>query len=185
MSTAVRNTHRWSRAEYDRIVDVGGFAVDTRVELLDGEIIEMSPQKSAHATAVGLVEAALRRCIDDGCHLRSQKPLALDERSEPEPDVAVVPGQLRDYAHRHPHTALLIVEVADTSLGYDQGSKARAYARNGIADYWILNLRDRVLEVYRDADHQGYAQRRLVGAGEEIEPLMSPQCVVRVDDLLP
>lgn len=185
MSTALRNAHFWTRSEYERIVDAGGLAVDTRVELLDGEIIDMSPQKSTHATAVGLVEEALRRCIDDGCHLRSQKPLALDDRSEPEPDVAVVPGQLRDYAYRHPDTARLIIEVADTSLGYDQGDKARAYARNGIVEYWILNLRDRVLEVYRDADRQGYKQRLLVGVGEEIAPLMSPRCVICVDDLLP
>lgn len=185
MSTVVRNTHTWSRAEYERIVDAGGFAADSRVELLDGAIIDMSPQKSAHATAVGLVEEALRRCITNGCHIRSQKPLALDDRSEPEPDVAVVPGQLRDYAHTHPGTALLIVEVADSSLAYDQTIKARAYARNGIADYWILNLCDRVLEVRRKADTQGYKERLQIAAGAQVVPLIAPECVIQVQDLLP
>lgn len=185
MSSAVCSAHSWSRLEYERIVEAGGFMANARVELLDGAIIDMSPQKSAHATAVGLVEEALRRCAGDGCHIRSQKPLALDAQSEPEPDVAVVPGHLRDYASGHPERALLIVEVADTSLGYDQGSKARAYARNGIADYWILNLRDRALEVYRRPDLQGYRDRRLIDEGGQVAPLMSPECVICVRDLLP
>lgn len=185
MSSGLPNAHCWSRFEYERIVDAGGFSADARVELLDGEIIDMSPQKSAHATAVGLVEDVLRGCIDEGYHIRSQKPLALDDRSEPEPDIAVVPGRLRDYADRHPDTALLIVEVADTSLAYDQVSKALAYARNGIADYWILNLRDRALEVCREADDRGYGQRRLIDARGQATPLVAPQCVIRVDDLLP
>jgi Uma2 family endonuclease len=158
---------------------------NARVELLDGEIIDMSPQRSAHATSVGLVEEALRRCIEDGCHLRSQKPLALDDQSEPEPDVAVVPGSLRDYAHRHPDSALLIVEVADTSLGYDQSSKAIAYARNRIQEYWILNLRDRALEVYRGPGLQGYREQLLLDAGGQIAPLMAPACLIPVRDLLP
>ncbi|NBC49793.1 MAG: Uma2 family endonuclease [Gammaproteobacteria bacterium] len=185
MSPALPKAHCWSRFEYERLVDAGGFSADTRVELLDGEIIDMSPQKSAHATAVGLVEEALRHCIGEGYHIRSQKPLALDDRSEPEPDIAVVRGQLRDYAGRHPDTALLIVEVADTSLAYDQGSKALAYARNGVSDYWILNLRDRALEVYRGAESQGYGQRRLIDASGQVTPLVAPQCIIRVDDLLP
>lgn len=185
MSLALHNAHHWSRTEYERLVDAGVFAVDARVELLDGAIIDMSPQKSAHATAVGLVEEALRPCMDDSCHIRSQKPLALDDRSEPEPDLAVVPGQLRDYAQGHPDTALLIVEVADTSLAYDQGTKARAYARNGIAEYWILNLRDRILEVYREVDRQGYRQRCLIDADGQIAPLIRTQCVIRVHDLMP
>lgn len=185
MSAALHNAHHWSRTEYERIVDAGGFSVDARLELLDGTIIDTSPQRSAHATAVGLIEEVLRPCMDDSRHIRSQKPLALDDRSEPEPDLAVVPGKLRDYAQSHPETALLIVEVADTSLAYDQDMKARAYARNGIAEYWILNLRDRVLEVYRDDDRQGYGQRRLIDADGQIAPLMTPECFIRVQDLLP
>ncbi len=185
MSIAARPIHSWSRTEYERIVDAGGFAPDSRVELLDGEIIDMSPQKSAHATAVGLVEDALRHCLRDGCHIRGQKPLALDDRSEPEPDVAVVPGQRRDYVSTHPRSALLIVEVADTSLGYDQTSKATAYARNGIAEYWILNLRDRVLEVHRGAGAQGYRDRRLLGPGDQVTPLTATDCAIQVNDLLP
>lgn len=185
MSTAVRRDHRWTRFEYERIVAAGGFAADARIELLDGEIIDMSPQKCSHATAVGLVEEALRLCIDGGCHIRSQKPLALDDRSEPEPDIAVVPGQLRDYAQAHPDSALLIVEVADSSLAYDQTSKAQAYARKAIPDYWIVNLRDRVLEVHREPSSAGYKERMLVVAGDRIAPRMTPDCLIPVDDLLP
>lgn len=185
MSTTQRAHHSWSRLEYERMVDAGGFAADSRVELLDGEILDIPPQKSAHATAVGLVEEALRRCVPDGCHIRSQKPLALDERSEPEPDIAVVPGQLRDYAQSHPATALLIVEVADSSLAYDRMDKARAYARNRIPEYWVLSLPDRVLEVYRGSMAQGYSDRRVIAPGGGLAPLMAPDRVVQVSDLLP
>jgi Uma2 family endonuclease len=108
------HTHRWTRAEYERIVHVGGFSPGARLELLDGEIIDVSPQKSLHASTADLVEAALRACCPDNAYLRSQKPLALDDLSEPEPDIALVPGAARDYLHRHPASALLIVEVADT-----------------------------------------------------------------------
>jgi Uma2 family endonuclease len=167
------------------MVDAGAFAADARVELLDGELLELSPRRSAHATAVGLVEEALRGCIPAGCHIRSQKPLALDERSEPEPDIAVVPGQLRDYARRHPASALLIVEVADSSLPYDQTDKARAYARNGIPEYWILNLRERVLEVCRGAAAQGYRERQSIAAAGQVAPLLAPESSIQVDDLLP
>lgn len=185
VSTPVSNVHCWSRAEYERIVDAGGFAPGVRVELLDGKIIDMSPQKSAHATAVGLVEEALRTCLPHGFHVRSQKPLALDDRSEPEPDVAVVPGRLRDYADTHPRTAVLIVEVADSSLAYDRTSKATAYARNGIGEYWVLNLRERVLEVHREPAEQGYRNRAVLGTAEQIAPLVAPGACVHIDDLLP
>lgn len=185
MTVAARNIHTWSRAEYERIVEAGGFAPDSRVELLDGEIVDMSPQKSTHATAVGLVEAALRGSFGDGFHVRSQKPLALDDQSEPEPDCAVVPGRLRDYANAHPRTAVLIVEVADTSLGYDRTDKAAAYARNGVPEYWIVNLRKRVLEVHRAPGTQGYLERRELGAAEQIAPLAAADQMVAVAEMLP
>jgi len=185
MSTPVRNLHTWSRSEYERVVESGGFAPDSRVELLDGEIVDMSPQKSAHATAVGLVEAALRGCFVEACHVRAQKPFALDDRSEPEPDVAVVRGLLRDYADAHPSSALLIVEVADSSLAFDRGNKATAYARNGIAEYWVLNLREQVLEVHRMPESMGYRERQVLERRDKIAPLAAETCGIAVADLLP
>lgn len=185
MSEPIRTLHSWSRSEYERIVDSGGFDPESRLELLDGEIIEMSPQKSVHATAVGLVEDALRQCFGGGFYVRGQKPIALDEMSEPEPDIAVVTGSIRDYTVCHPRTAVLIVEVSDTTLAFDRTRKAPAYARNGVREYWILNLRDRVLEVHREPAGESYRQRLLLGEGDIVSPLAAPDCRIDVGDLFP
>jgi Uma2 family endonuclease len=98
MSKPTYRLHRWSRNEYDRMVETGVFSPEARLELLDGEIVEMSPQKSLHASAVDLVEEVLRGGFGEGFYVRGQKPLTLDDYSEPEPDVAVVKGTIRDYA---------------------------------------------------------------------------------------
>ena len=183
---------RWTRQEYDKMVECGIFPPGERVELIDGEIIEMSPQKSGHATAIRLTEEALRLAFGAGYDVRVQMPLALDPLSEPEPDVAVVRGSPRDYRDAHPASALLVVEVADTTLSYDREQKGSLYARAGVADYWILNLSEGRLEVFRDPIAMAQARYgwiyRTVGyytAGEQVSPLAAPQAVVPVADLLP
>ena len=122
VSSMLANTsevHRWTRKQYDCMVAAGIFYPDVRVELIDGYIVDMSPQSSVHAVTVQLVEEALRLAFPKGYDVRTQMPLALDDMSEPEPDVAVVPGSPRDYLDDHPTTAVLIVEVARVSLGMD------------------------------------------------------------------
>src|SRR5215470_6855850 len=141
---------RMTRARYDRLVDAGIFGPDDRVELLDGLLVAREPQGGPHATAVGLVAAALEKTFGRGFHVREEKPIALNKSSEPEPDVAVVPGGLRDYASGHPSRPVLLVEVADSSLVLDRLRKGGLYARAGIVEYWIVNLVDQVLEVYRE-----------------------------------
>jgi len=182
---APHQAHRWSRAEYEHIVEVGGFQAGARLELLDGEIIDMTPQKSLHASAADLAEAALRACSWDGAYVRSQKPLALDALSEPEPDIAVVPGGARDYVDHHPTSALLLVEIADSSLDFDRKRKACAYARNAIPDYWIVNLRDRALEVHREPAGDAYQRVETLRVGQHISPVAVPDCSIPVADLLP
>jgi Uma2 family endonuclease len=183
---------RWSRLEYDRMIEAGVLAPEDRVELVDGEIVTMTPQKSRHATAVRLAEIALRRAFDETYDVRTQLPLALGLESEPEPDVAVVAGSPRDYRDEHPSTALLIVEVADTSLTFDRTAKASVYARAGIAEYWLLNLVDEVIEVRRgpepspDARHAWrYATTERYGARDRVAPLTRPDRDIVVADLLP
>jgi len=185
MSEPIRTLHSWSRSEYERMVDAGVFHPESRLELLDGEIIEMGPQKSPHATGTQLVEEALRRCFGPGFHLRGQMPLAIDDRSEPEPDVAVVKGSIRDFTSHHPETALLLVEVADTSLALDRMKKAAVYARNNIPEYWILNLRDRTLEVQRNPVGDAYAEQSILTADQDITPLAAPDAKIQVSELLP
>src|SRR6267142_2640558 len=169
-----------TRGRYDRLVDVGIFGPEDRVELLDGLLIAREPQGERHATVVGLVRAAL------------EKAIALDERSEPEPDVVVVPGRLRDYLTAHPSRPVLIVEVAETSLALDRLRKGGLYARAGISDYWVVNLVGEVLEVYREpvrapSGHGDwkYDSVRLLRRNAVVTPLAAPRARIRVAALLP
>lgn len=185
MRDATVDSHRWSRAEYDRAAVAGVFSVDARLELIDGEILDMTPQGSRHATAFSLVADAVQRAFGSGYYVRLQLPLALADDSEPEPDIAVVEGDVRDYRDEHPRTALLIVEVSDDSLRRDRTVKQRLYARCGVPDYWILSLADAHLEVYRDPGEDGYRTVIVRRAGETVAPLSCPAATIRVGDLLP
>jgi Uma2 family endonuclease len=183
---------RWSREEYDRMIDAGVLSPEDRVELVDGEIVTMTPQKSRHATAVRLADIAMRQAFGDQFDVRTQLPLALDPASEPEPDVAVVAGSPRDYRDAHPSTALLIVEVADASLAFDRAVKASLYARARITDFWLLNLMDEVLEVHRDPEPSTearhgwrYATIEPYRARDRVAPLARPDRFISVADLLP
>ena len=174
------------------MIDAGVFTADDQVELVDGEIVTMTPQKSRHATAVSLAEIALRAAFGEAWYVRTQLPLALDAVSEPEPDIAVVAGSPRDYRDEHPSTAFLVLEVADASLAFDRTVKAGIYARAGIADYWVLNLVDAVLEVHRRPERSTearsgwrYAVVESSRAGDRAAPLARPGHVVAVSDLLP
>ena len=158
--------HRWTRDSYEKLLDSGALGPEDRVQLIDGDILERSPEKSRHAATVELVAEALRGVFSAGYAVRVQHPLALSARSEPEPDVAVVLGSHRDYLDRHPETALLVVEVADSSLQLDQGPKLRLYAEVGIPTYWIVNLQQNVIEVYESPAGGLYRIRRLFQEGE-------------------
>ena len=181
-----------TRAKYDVLVKKGAFGPDDRVELLDGLLIVREPQGSRHAVVVDLVIAALERAFGEGYYIRGDKPVALDDVSEPEPDVAVVRGHPRDYLDAHPTTPVLIVEVADSSLAEDRLRKGGLYARAGIADYWIVNLVDNVLEVYRRPERAPsgrwgwkYGSVRLLRRNAVISPLVAPRAKIRVATLLP
>ena len=185
MTAILAPVHRWTRRQYETMVLQDIFQPGERVELIDGVIVDRSPQKSAHATAVCLVEEVLRGFFMSGHTIRTQMPLALDDASEPEPDVAVVPGKARDYARAHPTTAILVVEVADATLRLDRQAKQAVYARNGIAEYWIVNLKDDCLEVYRDPQGDQYRSRTILRRGETVTPLTHPDGLIAVADLLP
>jgi Uma2 family endonuclease len=190
MSDTAIQTRLWSREEYDRLVSAGMFHPEERLELIEGEILQRSPQGSAHATAVTLVENALRKVFSTNYVMRVQMPLALESDSEPEPDIAIVVGSPRDYRTEHPHTAELIVEVADTTLSYDRERKMKIYAYSGIPEYWILNLLDRQLEIYRQptltqAPTPSYLDHMILTAAESVSTLRYPQHPISIADLLP
>jgi Uma2 family endonuclease len=185
-TVAVR-LRKWTREEYDRLVAAGVLGEDERVQLVEGEILEMSPQSAAHATAVCLVEEALRRTLGEGFVVRVQLPLALGPESEPEPDVAVVRGGPRDYRDRHPtgEETVLVVEVAESTWRFDRERKGKVYAEAGVGEYWILSLEERVLEVYRGPGGGGYREELRYGEGDAVVPLARPEARVEVAELLP
>ena len=178
--------------EYERLIDRGIFKPGERLELLDGLLVVREPQGTPHATAIRLVTDALRAAFGAGWRVDAQLPIALDDDSEPEPDIAVVPGGARDYRRTHPTHPVLIVEIADTSLAIDRSDKAGLYARARVTDYWIVNLIDGVVEVHREpvasatASHGWrYASVVLARPPDVITPLASPHARVAVTDLLP
>lgn len=180
---------RWSVADYHRAAESGVFD-RRRVELIDGEIIEMSPQGNAHAVGIGKVDYALRTIFGSTHWIRIQMPLTLGTRDEPEPDIAVVRGTPDEYS-AHPNTALLVVEISDSTLAYDRGEKANLYAAHGIADYWIVNLADRCVEVLREptedrASPTGWrhASRKVVRPGEALSPLAVPGSSIAAASLI-
>ena len=192
MSAYPTRLRRWTRPEYARLIEAGIFQPSEPVELLGGELMVSEPQDSAHYTAIGLVEDALRGTLGPGWLIRSQGPLALGEDSEPEPDIAVTRGTRRDYRDEHPSRPALVIEVAEASLPLDREHKGSLYAQAGVADYWILDLVDRVLEVYREPREDPaarfgwrYAWTEVLSSGSSATPLVAPGARISVSDLLP
>ena len=178
--------HRWTRGEYHRMIEAG--VLDgARVELIDGEIWDMAPQKRPHFRTIRAVAEALEEVFGPDADVQQQGPVAFLDASEPEPDVAVVAGSWADYDD-HPTAAdvLLLVEVAEISLRRDRTQKAADYARAGVEDYWIVNLVQRQVEVRRRPSSDGtYADTRTYLPGESVEPRNAPGRPVVVADLLP
>jgi Uma2 family endonuclease len=182
---------RWTRAEYYRMAKAG-LLEGRRVELIRGEIVETTPQESLHATGVTLADDAVRRVFRGTFVVRVQLPLSLGLDSDPEPDIAVVAGTPRDYSGAHPSTAVLVVEVAISSVEYDRTTKASIYAEAGVQDYWIVNVPERQLEVYRDPgkvrdekQRYGYGSSRVLATTDTVSPLGFPDASPRVADFLP
>jgi Uma2 family endonuclease len=182
-------TRRWRRVEYDRLVELGMFTGE-RLELLNGLLVVREPQGSPHASSVSQVARVLERAFGPGWHAREHAPLALGDDSEPEPDVAMVPGEPHAYYAAHPSTAALVVEVADSSLRLDRRLKTELYARNRLPEYWIVNLTNATLEIYRDPQRAPsadwhYAVVEILRPAATVTPLGAPHSVVAVADLLP
>ncbi len=177
---------KFTREEYYRLIENGILREDEHVELIEGDIIQMVPASPEHVTqTLGLYEQ-IRRLFGKGYLVRIQSPLSLGE-SEPEPDIAVVRGKLSDYRHAHPTNAVLVIEVAQTSLRYDREVKASIYAKANIPEYWIIDMEHRHLEVYREPMESPdalfgstYRLRLLLRPDDTIAPLEKPNRPIKV-----
>jgi Uma2 family endonuclease len=191
MTQAPLTARRWKRVEYDRLVDLGVFEGEP-LELIGGQLIVAEPKGTYHSSAVTAADYALRAALPPGWIVRTQQPVSLDDESEPEPDLAVVPGRPGDYRYAHPERPTLAIEVADSSLQFDRQQKGSLYARAGIQDYWIVNLVARVVEIYRDpgpdaAAPYGWRYRSVVSVAPPavVAPLAFASSQIAVADLLP
>ena len=179
---------RWTKSEYDSLAEQGWFQ-DQRVQLIHGEIIQMPAHGHAHFQMLNRVGELLRGAFGPGYWVRMQGPLDLPMDSVPEPDIAVVKGTLEEY-RAHPTTALLAVEISDTTLRLDR-RKTSLYAASGIEDYWLVNMGQSQLEVYRepvaDANEEfgyRYSKPFIVKSSDVIVPIAFPQVTIRVEDII-
>jgi len=175
---------RWRREDYERLVE-SGFFDGRRIELVEGVLYQMTVQSSRHASALRKLQRELQACASAGFDVRSQMPLALVDDSMPEPDIAVVPADPDDYASGHPAMAVLVAEVTLTSLHHDRKTKRRVYARSGIPEYWIQNLKTRELEVYREPAGDTYRISTVLRLFNQVSPLFAPEASIPVERLFP
>lgn len=163
--------HLWTVDEYHRMGEAGLLANEDRVELVEGELVQMAPIGSEHAGGVGALTRLLVMAVGERAIVFVQSPVRLDERSEPEPDFAVLKPRADEYRSALPtaQDVLLIVEVADSSLAYDRGLKLELYARHGIPEVWVVNLPAREVEVFRGPQGGAYTSRARFGRSSRLE----------------
>lgn len=185
MNAAVE-VRRLSVQDYHRMAEAGIFRPEERVELLAGQVVQMAAKGVAHEAAITRTEKALRHQLGDRVLLRLQSPVQLDNYSEPEPDIAVVFPDPADYETHHPTPSEIfwLIEVADSSFRYDCEVKAPAYGKSGIAEYWVLDVNQRQLHIYRSPTAEGYQSLGILGAGDQVSPLAFPECLIAVSRLL-
>ena len=191
MDDAEVQTRKWTRVEYDRLVEAEFFRPDDRIELIGGHMVVKEPPYSPHAAAITRVHRVLSSAFGPQWLVRMQMALALDDESEPEPDLSVVPADPDDYEAGYPTTAALVVEVALSRLRFDRRHKSSLYARARIADYWIVNLPDDRLEVFRDPMPDSdatfgwrYGLTVALGREQRVTPLALPTASIAVAELL-
>jgi len=177
---APQTTRALRREEYERLVALGAFQ-DERVELIEGVLVTMSPNDPQHASPVQLLGELLLPALLGRAAVRIQLPIVAAHESEPEPDVAIVP--LGDYRRTHPDRAHCIIEVANTSVSKDRNIKAPLYAASGFGEYWLVNVPEQVIEVFRDPDGTQYRSRTRAGVDEAVTLEAFPDVTIPVAKL--
>lgn len=177
---------RFTVDEYHRMAEVGVLTEDDRVELINGEIVEMPPIGDRHAGTLDHLATLLFSHLRHAVQVRVQGPIHLDERSEPQPDLTLLRQRADFYrgAHPRPEDVLLVVEIADTTPAFDRAVKLPLYARSGIAEAWLVDLRGGRLEVHRRPTGEGYGEVRTMRRGETVSPLAFPDVALPVAEIL-
>jgi Uma2 family endonuclease len=179
--------YRFTVDDYYRMAEAGVLAPDDRVELIDGEVVEMAPIGSRHAACVDQITRLFVTGAGDRAVVRVQNPVRLSPYSEPEPDLVLARPRPNGYAAAHPAPVdvLLLVEVADTTVAFDRGRKLQLYAGAGIPEVWLIDLPAATVEVYREPDGARYLRWSTAVAGDHVSPAAVPDLTLAVSDLLP
>jgi Uma2 family endonuclease len=179
-------TYRFTVEEYNKLGEAGIFHEDDRIELLNGEIVVMGPRGKRHIKAVRRLLNRLMKRYGDLCYVDCQSPVVLDNFSEPQPDILLVALSIDETDEKPtPAETLLAIEVADSSIRYDSTTKLKAYARAGIAEYWIVNLADNAVDVYRQPAGEGYAEHFRRERNDQLAPAAFPDRPIAVAEILP
>ena len=180
MAIEIEHTHRFTADEFERMVEAGVFRSDERLELIRGEIVEMAPIGHRHAACIANLNELLVRGVGDRALVWGQGPARVAMDSVPEPDLALLRRRSYMTGSPRPDDIFLIIEVSESSLGYDLTRKLRLYAEAGIAEYWVVSVENGWIEVCRQPEGDRYRERRRAGRDESIAPLAFPGVTIAV-----
>ena len=185
MTTNGVKTRLITVAEYDRMIEAEIYTENDRIELLNGEIVEIMPKGPKHTSANSRVVRFFIRLFGEKVIVRGQDPIWLDGISEPEPDIVLAKWNETEYSEGHPTPAdiFLIMEISDTTLAYDREAKAKAYSRNNIQQYLLLNLQNETIEDFREPSEDGYQFKRTLRKGDSLNLTAFPEIEISLDDL--
>ncbi len=180
------NPHRLRVEDYEKMIELGIFDEDEKIELWEGVLVTMSPKGTKHANAIRRIDRIIEKELGESIIFSAQDPIRLDDFSEPEPDVALLapPIENYDFSHPTPKDIYLVMEIADTSIKKDR-RKAVNYARNGIRQYLLLNLNTNEIEDYREPSADGYRFKQTHDADANFNLVAFPEVEINVADLLP
>lgn len=169
---------RFSREAYHRMFETGMLSPEKRYELIDGEVVMMSPLGPSNSALISRLSEFFVKCLSESWQCRIQLPIVVSNHSEPEPDLAIVHRRDSNYREEHPGPADigLLIEVASSSLGFDLGRKQRLYASSQIPEYWVVDVEDQAVVVHRQLKAGAYADIDRIGSDATIAPLAAPQC---------
>ena len=181
------NLKYWTVEEYHHMSESGILDCCEQTELISGKIILKSAKTAFHVIALRLLASFLEKFLDKSVFVRTQDPISLDDFSEPEPDLAIVKGTMFDYAKRHPSPSdvYLVVEIADSTLKKDCEVKDKLYARSNIADYWVIDVKNRQVHIFRTPTSTGYASHLILQESQTISPSAFPSIVIPISSILP
>jgi Uma2 family endonuclease len=172
--------HRLTVRDYHRLGEAGVLDEDSRVELLEGQLVDMSPIGPRHALAIDILTRLLLNAVGERAWVKTQNPIVLDDTSEPQPDFSVVRHPWHGYPHAHPRPpdVHLVVEVADSGLEFDRGAKLELYARGGIREFWIVDLTTNRVLVHRDPTDGTYTSVTIVDMSGTLQVEALPEVTI-------